>query len=48
MTPWLVAALAGNKLGIQDIAKVTDDILAGAHDLQTLYSMIDDLAKRLR
>src|SRR5262245_19340665 len=48
MTPWLIAALAGNKLGIQDIAKVTDDILARAHDLQTLHSMIDDLANRLR
>jgi hypothetical protein len=48
ITPWLIAALAGNKLGRQDIAAITDEILAQAHDLATLHTMIDDLAKRVR
>jgi phospholipase C len=47
MAPWLISALVDNKLSLQETARITDDILARAHDLKTLHSMIDDLAKKM-
>jgi len=48
MTPRLIATLADGKLNPQEIGKLSDDILTRATDLKTLYSLIDDVAKRLR
>ncbi len=48
MTPRLIATLADGKLNPQEIGKLSDDILTRATNLKTLYSLIDDVAKRLR
>ena len=40
-------SLAAGKLSPEEIARLSDEILAGATDLKTLHAMLDNLAKRL-
>jgi phospholipase C len=47
MTPRLIWTLTGGKLRPQEAVKMADHILTQATDLESLSSMIDDLAKRL-
>ncbi len=47
MTPRLVWAIAGAKLGAQECLRLADDMLAQATDLKSLHAMIDALAKRV-
>ena len=47
MTPRLVWAIAGAKLGAQECQRLADDMLAQATDLKSLHAMIDALAKRV-
>lgn len=48
MTPRLIAALADGKLNPRQIGEISDNVLARATDLKTLYALIDGVAKRLR
>jgi phospholipase C len=47
VVPRLVESIVGNKMTPQETGKTADDILARATNVETLATLIDDLAKRL-
>ena len=44
----MVASLVGSRYNSRQVSKIADETLAGATDVKTLITRLDDLAKRMR